>query len=282
VLFVFYSNVSKQKYFYYFLLATLFLNAIELLCFFRLGYDFLLLKFYYCSAIFVALYLLVVCTEISGVFRILQNIISPLIAYLLSAGILFSDLLISGYQLLPNGSITRITGNYYIVFQLYILISLFLAISALIIGIAKGGVLTKKRCTVAILSFAPFITIAVLIVILMQLGYKLNMAGFLSLANCVMLFAFISLTDKHKLFVMMKFVPFSKERKFHLELRSILIRFSLPASGKSVDMKQLLKEVEELVVKHTSQYFDTQKEVARILNISESSLSRKLPKREKS
>ncbi|TDO97277.1 hypothetical protein [Marinomonas balearica] len=277
----FYSNVVKQKYFFYFLVAAFSLNLSELLGFFRFGYDLIFLKLYYCSAVSTLLFISLTCSEISESRRIIPPIISMITACMLASAILFSNQIISDYVILDNNTATRVAGEYYFLFQLYAVGAISLSIFLLVKNsIRRRGDLTGKRCFIALIAMLPLFLIVPLVITLMQLGYKINAAGFFSLSTCFMLFVFISLNDKHKLFTMMRFIPYSRERKFHLELKALLMKFSLPASGTSVDMKKLIKEIEELVVKHTSQYFNTQKEVAKILNISESSLSRKLPKKE--
>ncbi|MBJ7536966.1 hypothetical protein I8J31_04650 [Marinomonas sp. C1424] len=272
----FYSNVHKKTYFFLFLISTFFLNLFELVAFFRIGHDLLTLKLYYCSAVFTSLYLLITCSEITKSANFTKSHLSPLIAALLSATISFTDYIISDFSILPNQSITRVAGDYYFIFQLYILFCLIFSLSLLIKNaFNQKNPHIKKHCRVALFAFIPFITMPIILIILMHLGYKVSMAGYLSLATCLMLFIFITLSDKHKLFSMMKLVPFSSERTHHLALKDLMERLSRPSVGEYVDMKSLLKEIEILVIKNTYHHTNSQKETARRLNMSESSLSRK-------
>lgn len=274
------SNIMQKKNFFYFLLATVALNIIEILAFFRFGYDLIVLKLYYSTAIILAFYLLMTCSEISNSLNFINKSIVFALVCSFSIITLSTNTIVEGYSVLPNNSITRIAGPYYIVFQLYVLI--FMVTSLVILArraIREKGSVLKYQCIIALLAFSPLILMVIGIISLMQLGYKVNMAGFLSITTCCMLFAFILLMDKSKLFNLMRFIPFSQERAFYLSVNELMIKFSLTASGESVDMKAVFKELEELVIKNTNQYFDTQKEVARILKVSESTLSRKLPKK---
>ena len=79
----------------------------------------------------------------------------------------------------------------------------------------------------------------------------------------------------------MKFIPFSRERRYRLNMQRLINKFDLPITGQHVNMKALLKDIETLVIENTHHYFDTQKEVAHILNISESNISRKVDKQGK-
>lgn len=276
----FYSNTQKQSAFFLFISATFCLNFFELLAFFRFDHDVLILKLYYCAAVFTALYLLIVCSDISKTLSVVSSPYVLVAPALLATLILTTDSIIEGASLLPNHSITRIPGRLYALFQIYILASLLLSITLLIVStIRSKDLFTRKRSAIALLGFAPFIVLPMVLIALMQLGYQVNMAGYLSLATCFMLFVFISLSDKHKLFSMMKYVPYTRERRFYCELKDILVKLSLPSTGESVDMKELLKEIEELVIRNTHHYFDTQREVARALNVSESTLSRRIAKK---
>ncbi len=276
----FYSDVHKKKNFFIFLLSSFLLNSIELIGFFRFGYDLGILKLYYCVAVFTVSYLVLTCSNISKIGLFTKSGLPLAAACTLAAAILFTDSIVAGVNSLPNGSITRIAGEHYFIFQIYMVSALVLSISILIWNsLFKKDKYVKRTCFIALLAFTPFILLFLLLMLLMQLGYHINMAGFLSLTICIMLFVFITLSDKHKLFTMMKFVPFSRERLHHLEMKELINRLSQPSQGEYVDIKELLKEVELLVIKHTYHYVDSQKEVARRLKISEGNLSQKINKK---
>ncbi|WP_233402685.1 hypothetical protein [Marinomonas transparens] len=195
----------------------------------------------------------------------------------LSSLVFFSNKVIADFSVLDNNSITRVAGEYYFVFQIYMVFFIFLSTFFLIKNILNAKeYYIKSRCLITLLAFLPFMLVAVLLMLLMQLGYRVNMAGFLSLATCFMLLVFLSLNNKYSLFKVMKFVPFSRERVYYLKLSALLAQLSRPWMEESVDMKSLLKEIEILVIQNAHHYFATQKEVAQALSISESNLSRKL------
>lgn len=278
----FYSDVHKKKYFFLFLIATFLLNLFELLVAIRPGYDLIVLKMYYCMAVFTIFYLAVVCSDISKMGRFIKSDLSLVATCILVATILLTDHIVQGFSILPNNALTRISGTYYFIFQIYavaiLVFPLVLLISKLVIS---KDYRLKIRCCIALFAFTPFISFTLVLIILMQLGYQINMVGFSSLCLSFMLIVFISLSDQHKLFTMMQFVPFSKERQYHLKMQRLIRQFDLPVAGESVQMKTLLKEIEALVIDNTHNYFSTQKEVAKVLNISESNISRKVDKQEK-
>ncbi|TBR37924.1 hypothetical protein CBF23_013445 [Marinomonas agarivorans] len=272
----FYTDVRKQYYLFYLLCAFFALNTLELTSFFRFGYDLLWLKSYYFVAIFCMYYLLRVSAAVAE-YRLLisQTIVHAL---LLCFGIVFvaTDIFVAGFKLLPNGSITRIAGPYYAVFQFYSSGVLLLAIALLVSRlIYNNNYYLKARCIIALLSFAPTVSVFFIITCLMHLGYQVNMVGFLSLSTCFMLLIFVPLSNKAKLFHAMKFVPFSREWRYYRRLKTVMKKFHRPMGGEPVAIKPLMKELEALVISQTHNYFATQKEVAHMLTLSESNISKK-------
>ncbi|TDO97278.1 histidine kinase N-terminal 7TM domain-containing protein [Marinomonas balearica] len=272
--------VRKQKYLLFFLISTFFLSIFELIGFFRLGYDLLVLKLYYCTAIFTVLHLALISAEIARTARFLRAKVLLFLAFSLTAIILFSNRIVADYTIMPNSSITRVTGDLYYIFQIYALTLLIVSLAILIKStVEQRETIARKRCIIVLIALCPAIVAAVVVMCLMEMGFQINMAVILSVTICFMLLIFRGNYDEHDVFRTMKYIPFSSERAFYLKLKSLSKKLSLPATGESVNIKEALKEVEELVVKNANQYFDTQKEVAKALNISESSLSRKLPKK---
>jgi len=271
------SDVHKNKTFFVFLLATFFLNICELLVIIRPGEDLAVLKLYYCASTLTVFYLVRLCSDISKSCHFIKNDFFLVATCIFVATIFLTNYIVADFTILPNGSLTRIEGNFYFSFQLYVVLFLIFAIVLLTRkALIKNDYELKIKCFIALLAFVPGITIIFVLMLMMSLGYKVNMAGFLSLATCFMLFMFISLNDKHRLFHMMRRVPYSREWKYYFELKKILKKLSLPLVGEKVDLKEVLKEIELLAIKNANFYFNTQKEVAQILNISESNLSRKV------
>lgn len=272
----FYSDVYKQKHFFIFLLMTFWLNSVELLGFFRLGYDLEVLKLYYCAIIFTVFYLAVVCADLSQSCRWVKSDFALIVVCTLAAVTFLTDCIVLDFKLLPNGSITKISGEYYFVFQLYMVSALLLAFGVLIRRlVTQNDYHLKARCLIALMAFTPYIIVTLSVIALMQLGYHINVVGLSSLAICFMLVVLIASTDKHKLFSMMSFMPFSRERTYRLKLKQLLKEFQGPIYGKRVQMKVLLKELEALMIDQVQHHYTTQKELAHMFDISEANLSRK-------
>ncbi|TBR41430.1 hypothetical protein CBF23_010275 [Marinomonas agarivorans] len=278
----FYSDVHKKKYFFIFLISTFLLNLCELLVVIRPGYDLVVLKLYYCCAVFTVFYLAVVCSDISESCFWLKNDLVLVAVSALAVTTLLTQHIILGFDVLPNNALTRISGEYYFIFQIYAVSILLIALLLLIHKLmTKSRHQIRSQCLIALLAFTPFILFTLLLIVLMHFNYQINMVGFSSLLLSFMLLVFISLSDKHKLFTMMSFVPFSRERQYRLKLLKLMRQFDGPIVGQHINIKAILKEVEGVVIEHTNHYFDTQKEVAQMLKISESSLSRKVDKQGK-
>ncbi|TBR37923.1 hypothetical protein CBF23_013440 [Marinomonas agarivorans] len=278
----FYSDVHKKKYFFTFLVLTFTLNLLELLGFFSLAQNSTALKLYYFTAVFTFFYLAVVCSDISQSCQWLKSDFLLVAVSILAVTIFLTSYMVVDFKPLPNGSITKVAGEYYFIFQIYAISILLLALNVLIRRlVTRCDYQLRVQCLIALLAFTPFILVILSLMFVMQLGYQINMVGFLSLATSFMLLMFISLSDKHKLFTMMSFVPFSRERQYRLKLLKLMRQFDGPIVGQHINIKAILKEVEGVVIDHTNHYFPTQKEVAKMLTISESSLSRKVDRQTK-
>lgn len=273
----FYTDI-RQKHCLIFLLSAFFLlNLFELLTLFRFGYDLQIVKLYHAISLFCTFYIVRFFSSVSQSGGWINHNICLTLVTALACYLFFTDHIVLGVNLLANGSVTHIAGTYYFIIQLYFIVALLYSLFLLIRQIVRSNdYYLKARCTIALLSFIPTIIAIFVVIELIQLGYLINMAGVLSLTICLMLLIFISLSDKHKLFAMMSFIPFSRERSYRLKLKRLLKKFHHPLHGQPIDMKTLLKELEVLLIEHTQHYFSSQKELARILNISESNLSRKV------
>lgn len=273
----FYADV-RQKYYLIFLLSAFFLvNLFELLTLIRFGYDLQVLKLYYSVSLFCTFYIVRVCASVSKSSQWVNHNICLILVTVLACYLFFTDHMVLGVKPLTNGSVTRISGEHYYIIQLYFYIALTYSLSLLIRRLVQSNdYYLKARCTIALLSFMPTVIAIWGVIGLMQLGYQINMVGVVSLSSCFMLLIFVPLSNEQKLFNTMKYVPFSRERRNKKRLDRILKKFTGPMKGESIDLKALLKELEAQLIDNTNIYFDTQREVARILTMSESSLSRKV------
>lgn len=273
----FHADIRQQRLLLCLMVSFFCLNLLELIGFFLQNHQTLWLRFYYCIVVFCSFYLVSVCATTAQYCQWLKSNLIKLTAVTFACYIFFTDHIVLGFEPLANGAITRIAGAHYYLIQLYVITTLLFATSLLTHRLIKSNdYYLQARCTIALVSFLPTITVVLVILGLMQLEYKISMVGVLSLSSCFMLLIFIPLSNEEKLFHTMKFVPFTRERRNSKKLKNIIRKLEGPMRGESIDLKALLKELETQLIVNTNIYFSTQRETANQLNISESSLSRKI------
>ncbi|MDP6651437.1 MAG: helix-turn-helix domain-containing protein, partial [Gammaproteobacteria bacterium] len=138
----------------------------------------------------------------------------------------------------------------------------------------------RQKCLVTLIStFTPSI-IAIGIIVAMALDYDVNGVIFMSLSLTLTLALMVYAEEKTRLFHLLTFVPFTKERKLHKQLlRQVTECIAInddPASQQSIQLKQMMRDFEGVVVEHVLDYYGgNQKKTASALGVSEATLSRR-------
>ncbi|WP_139309902.1 helix-turn-helix domain-containing protein [Teredinibacter haidensis] len=170
-------------------------------------------------------------------------------------------------------SITRISGPFYIVIQLGLLVPLVTMVCVL-----GFTILTSKQRSARTLAktymfaFAPMATIAILVVLLMALGFKINASGFISVTVCLTIWIlFFTSTEKNQ-YVFLSFIPKTRENK---SVYTIATNLACPENG----LKQALLELESRIIEETlAKTSGNITHASEILGIARSTLSQKVAK----
>lgn len=268
-----------------FFLAIFFLNFAEL---FSIEADYShavllqILLAYYCCVVFVIHAYINLCLDYSefkwhvGRIKTALNIALPLliVALIASRGIV-SDVVPTAY------SLTRIAGEFYWIFQVYALGGLIFAVSCLVYGLRKSDSnLLRQRCLIVLISTTAPVLTTFGVIGAMAAGVEVNAAIFMSLALTAMLGMMIYAEEKTRLFRLLTFIPYTKERKLHKQLLAhvtdcIAINDD-PAQQQSLNLKQMMREFEGSVVEHVLSYYGgNQKKTASALGVSEATVSRR-------
>ena len=102
----------------------------------------------------------------------------------------------------------------------------------------------------------------------------------MSFAFTVMLSILVYAEEKARLFRLLTFIPYTRERKLHKQLLSqvtdcIAINDN-PAEQQSIHLRQMMREFEGSVVEHVLDYYGgNQKKTASALGVSEATVSRR-------
>jgi hypothetical protein len=271
-----------------FFIAVLLLNIVE---FIGIKPDFaeqtallVLVAYYccYCCVVFVVHGYVNLCLEYSSFKWNLSKIKTGmnLLLALLVVMLIFDREIIAGVEETAI-SITKIEGNSYWIIQLYLLSFITFGVGLLIQGFRKLHCnLSRQRCFVMLIStFAP-VVVTVVVVIAQEFGATFTAAVVLSLAFTLMLGILVYAEEKTRLFRLLTFVPFTKERKLHKQLLDqITDCISInddPSKESTLNLKVMMKELEGSVVEHVLEYYGgNQKLTASALGVSEATVSRR-------
>lgn len=260
----FHHDVRNKPFLFLFVTSFFLLNILDLIGLSQLSGNgaWLLwsLKLYYSILVFCAFYLLLLSSAVSQSLTWLNSRVT-LVAIVAFASMSFwGDIILVGVTRLENGSFTRIAGEYYFIDQIYMLGVLLLTLGLLIRRLIQpNDYYLKARCLVTLLSFMPSILVIMVVIVLMQLGYHVNVAGILSFTNCFMLLTFIPLSNQQKLFQTMKFVPFTRERRNDAKMQRLIKQCYNPFLGIQINMDALLKEMETVANESANIYNSVEK-----------------------
>lgn len=243
---------------------------------------FLLFLLAYCSIVFVVHAYLSIAIENATAGKDLSKLkifLNILLGYLV-VSIIFDRGMIADFE--PNGfTFTKIPGDRYWIFQLYFLGGIGAALSILIRGMRKlSDNLSRARCFVILIATIPAASVGVFVVVFQAIGLQVTSTLFQSLGFTVMLGILVYAEEKSRLFHLLTFIPFTKERKLHKKIMSqvttcIAINDD-PSVQQPINLKQMMREFEGLVVEHVLDYYQgNQKLTASALGVSEATISRR-------
>jgi hypothetical protein len=268
-----------------FFFAALLLNIVEMIALdqhYTQQTDLLLLITYYCCAVFIIHAYLNIAIQYSefswrvGRFKTGLNIVLALLV----CNLIFNRTLIADVQVV-DFSLTKVAGPNSWAFQLYAICGLLFAIGLLIHGVRHvGSNIGKQQCLTVLLSTAMPVLVTFAIIGLQAIGVQITSTLFMSLALTLMLAIMIYAKEKTRLFRLLTFVPFTRERRLHKQLfaqiTSCIAINDNPALQQSLNLKQMMRQFEGLVVEHVLDYYEgNQKLTATALGVSEATVSRR-------
>lgn len=268
-----------------FFLSVFLINIVELL---GINQDFpeqtmmLFLLSFYCCTIFIIHAYIGLALDYSQ-FKWHSSKIKTglnLVLALLLVGLIFDRSIIAGVEA-AGPSLTKVPGENYWIFQLYVVGGLFFALGLLIRGLTQlTSNIGRQQCLVILLSTSTPVLITFMVIGLQSLGVQITSVIFLSLSFTVMVAIMVFAEEKTRLFHLLTFVPFTRERKLHKQLLThitdcIAINDD-PAAQQPIQLKQMMREFEGSVVEHVLGYYGgNQKKAASALGVSEATVSRR-------
>lgn len=268
-----------------FFLAVFFLNLFELLSIkadFSPDSSMLILLAYYCCVIFTIHGFMNIALQYSQFswhtprVRFGLNIVLALLV----VNLIFNRSIIAGVEPMNAFTLTRIAGDNYWVLQAYLVAGLVFAMGLLIRGMQQAASnIARQKCMVVLISAALPVMMSMSVVGLMALGVQINGVIFMSLSLSVMLGLMVFAEEKTRLFRLLTIMPYTRERQLHKQLLAKItdcVTISENPQQETVNLKQMMKELEGSVVEHVLGYYDgNQKKAANALGVSEATLSRR-------
>lgn len=245
--------------------------------------NFFLLVCAYCSIIFLVHAFLSIAIEYAKPrWQKLEQIKLALNLFLgyLVVSVIFDRGMIAGFE--PNGfTLTKIPGERYWIFQIYLLAGVLTALTLLVNGVVKlKDNLDKQRCLAVLLAAVPAAAVGIFVVISQALGAGSTATIFQSLGFTLMLGVLVYAEKKSRLFKLLTFIPFTRERKLHkkilAQITDCIAINDDPSTQQPINLKHMMREFEGLVVEHVVDYYDgNQKRAASALGVSEATVSRR-------
>lgn len=194
-----------------------------------------------------------------------------------------SNLLVSGFEFISY-SYTREPGQFYWLVQLFLISTILSTILLLTIGTKNKNKIDARRSKFLLLSISPLLLIALVLIILMQSGIKINASIIFPVFISYYLMMILQTEKDESLFSLLMKVPFSREREsfkeISKEVQQFLISTELSFSEKtkmdSLSLKDLTASIEGLIVEHAVKLNQgSQVRAASLLGVSSSSICRK-------
>ena len=236
------------------LLALLLLmNLIEVITYGNLyrNYEALIRAYYFAATASASVFLLMSekLNRVSLFPRKKLGYVVVTLTVLLELAILFSDGIIAGYTR-TSFTILREPGSYYWVFQLYSLATLTLAPWLIYRSIGQAGnPLEKRRHIVILFAFIPICLMSIGVILAMQGGLNMNLSIYLPIGTLFFFVIYLFTENKHNLFRLLVFIPFSRERAAYLELNERVIGYIARAqTNEVISLRELMHDIEKSII----------------------------------
>ena len=164
-------------------------------------------------------------------------------------------------------SVTRVAGPYYFIFQFVFLLCILATLIILIKKSTDKNYFVRIRCRNLCLSFIPFFLAGFFVIISMAFGFEVNAVGIFVCTSLIFLAAMVHNIRPDKQPDYTVFLPFSKKNKILVNTLNRLVYMEPDVNRKTLD--------EQLIDYYLAQPGLTQKDVSKILNVSEATLSRR-------
>ena len=255
-------------------------NIVELLGYYFLDttqFSTIGLKLYYACLLFMFACLLQISILIvnKGVGKRIA-LVNYAICTILSCLIVFTDLIVAG-AISIGYTLTKLSGEYYYLFQLYAVSMLMLSLGVCIYGYKKSEVHYNRIQSMYVLIAVFFLALPILVALfLMSLEIELSAAVILPIGMTLFLIIITYALNAEGLYDLRVWVPGTKMFQLH---RSLHKEFVLNLDGSQMSAKELVQAHERrYIIQALIQANGSQKKAAELLQVSVSTISQKRKK----
>jgi len=205
---------------------------------------------YYVATTYMVTYIMIHALKISNSNQKYITVTSILLATILSALIIFSNLILGSEQHI-NESIRAIKGPLYWFSTSYFSLSLLITFLILINAQRSSKSSIKARhCKYNLMALIPILFAGLIVVTLKTLDIKLTSTGLLSLATTISLIIIIRTESKHELSNISRFFPLSLERQTANSFLNLLDKYVENGHKENV-YKDLQHGIEKEIVSYS-------------------------------
>lgn len=201
-------------------------EVLGFLEFFDTGPKEYLLRLYYATTIWVTTFMLVYAIEVSRLKLTNWRYGFMLVAAVISVSVLYTNTVVAGAESLGY-IMTVVKGPHYWLFQLYVVAALLAIFPVIVIGYRRTNQhIVELQSIYTLFALAPLIIVGFSILLLMNIGVKVNAAAVIPIASTLFLLITLKSEYRHRLTDVRRFIPFSAERRAANEIMEICSRYS--------------------------------------------------------
>lgn len=226
------------------------------------------LKFIYISGVAMSLLYWSVAMDIGGYLSKPFIMIISFLQIIGSIAILIPGVVLEGVTNVGY-SLTRVKGDYYFLFVIIFIGGIVLGYATLgYIKITNKELLATRRATALLIGTLPIVIVSVVIVFLMQLGFKLNLSLFGEFASLFLLYVLIISEQKEQLYSFLAKVPSTKEYALNKKISAAIATH---------DLSGLKNLIEEAMIPEALQISEGNvSQAAKLLGVSRNTINRRL------
>ncbi len=265
-----------------FLFSLFFLNLSELAAFFFVSdpqSGFSVLLSYYFFALLSFYSLLALTLDNANKLTLPIKIILLISFLIVTVVLLIPNAALAGVESIGY-SITRVAGPYYFVIQLGLLLPLLCSLVLLFYFSARGeSVVIQQKAKILLFACSPVFASTLLVIVLMQLGYRINASVVLSLMITVTMFVLLlserkeyrfQFMDRAYLYRMARLIPRSTDSRFIAAMVNLVTHPNIGLEkGRELIEQEMVREALVLSNGHKGK-------AAEMLGISRQTLIRKI------